>query len=160
MKTFLTIWFGQLISQIGTALTRFALLLWVYQSNQRVLDVALLGFFAFLPSLLVSPLAGVWVDRWDRRKVLIWADAGAGLMTTLLLALHLTDQLQVWHLYAAQLITGAFTCFQSPALTATTTLLVDKGRYARVNGLQALAHNGAEILAPFLGSVDISSGAK
>ncbi|RIK30845.1 MAG: MFS transporter [Chloroflexi bacterium] len=150
MKTFLVIWFGQFISQIGTALTRFALLIWVYQQHHRAMDVALLGFFAFLPALLVSPVAGVWVDRLDRRKVTLWADAGAGLMTALLLAIHLNDGLQVWHLYAAQLLAGIAECFQNPAYAAMTTLLVDKSHYARINGLRSLAHNGALVVAPFL----------
>ena len=150
MKTFLLIWFGQFISQIGTALTRFALLLWVYQQNQQAMDVALFGLFAFLPSLLLSPLAGVWVDRWDRRKVMLWADAGAGVMTALLLGLLHYDQLQMWHLYVAQLLAGLFECFQSPAYAAATTLLVDKRQYARINALRSLAQNGAEVIAPFL----------
>ncbi|MCE7982925.1 MAG: MFS transporter [Caldilinea sp. CFX5] len=150
MKTFLMIWFGQFISQIGTALTRFALLLWVYQQNQQAMDVALFGLFAYLPALLLNPLAGVWVDRLDRRKVMLWADAGAGVMTALLLGLQLNDQLQMWHLYGAQLLAGIFECFQTPAYAAATTLLVDKGQYARINALRSLAQNGAEVIAPFL----------
>jgi MFS transporter, DHA3 family, macrolide efflux protein len=150
MKTFLIIWFGQFISQIGTALTRFALLIWVYQQNQRAMDVALLGFFTFLPAMLVSPLAGVWVDRLDRRKVMLWADAGAGLMTALLLTLLLNDQLAVWHLYAAQLFAGIFECFQTPAYAAMTTVLVEKKEYARINGLRSLAQWGAQVIAPFM----------
>jgi MFS family permease len=150
MKTFLIIWFGQFISQIGTALTRFALLIWVYQQNQRAMDVALLGFFTFLPALLVSPLAGVWVDRLDRRKVMLWADAGAGLMTALLLTLLFNDQLAVWHLYAAQLFAGIFECFQTPAYAAMTTVLVDKKEYARINGLRSFAQYGAQVIAPFV----------
>lgn len=150
MKVFLLIWFGQFISQIGTTLTRFALLIWVYQQHQRATDVALLGFFAFLPALLVSPVAGVWVDRLDRRKVMVWADVGAGLTTLFLLALHHNHQLQVWHLYAAQLLAGIFESFQSPAYAALTTSLVDKVHYARINGLRSLAQNGAQVIAPFL----------
>ncbi|MCL4860052.1 MAG: MFS transporter [Caldilineaceae bacterium] len=150
MKTFLVIWFGQCVSQIGTALTRFALLIWVYQQHHRAMDVALLGFFTFLPSLLASPVAGVWVDRMDRRKVMLWADAGAGLMTACLLALFANDQLQVWHLYAAQLLAGLSESFQSPAYAATTTLLVNKADYGRINGLRSLAHYGALVIAPFL----------
>lgn len=150
MKTFLVIWSGQFVSQVGTALTRFALLIWVYQQHQRAMDVALLGFFSFLPALLVSPVAGVWVDRLDRRKVMLWADAGAGLMTMLLLALYANDRLEVWHLYAAQFVSGLSESFQGPAYAATTTLLVNKGDYGRINGLRSLAHYGALVIAPFL----------
>ena len=63
MKDFTTIWLGQFVSLIGTAMTRFALLIWAYQQTQSATTVALLGFFAFVPFVLVSPIAGVWVDR-------------------------------------------------------------------------------------------------
>lgn len=150
MKTFLIIWAGQFVSQIGTALTRFALLIWVYRQTGSALDVALLGLFSFLPAFLVSPFAGVWVDRLDRRKVMLLADAGAGLTTAVLLALYATGQLQLWHLYATQVLSGILESFQSPAYAATTTLLVDKKEYVRVNGLRSLAYNGAMVIAPFL----------
>ncbi len=150
MKTFLTIWFGQFISQIGTALTRFALLIWVYRQTGSAMDVALLGFFSFLPAFLVSPLAGVWVDRLDRRKVMLLADAGTGLVTIALFALYAADGLQIWHLYVAQILAGSFESFQNPAYAASTTLLVSKEHYARINGLRSLAQNGALVIAPFL----------
>lgn len=150
MKTFLLIWFGQLISQIGTALTRFALLVWLYQQTGSVMDVALLGFFAFLPAFMISPIAGVWVDRLDRRTVMLLADSGAGLTTAALLGLYLTGHLQIAHLYAAQVLAGVFESFQSPAYAAATTLLVPKEAYGRVNGLRSLAQSGAMVIAPFL----------
>jgi MFS family permease len=150
MKTFLIIWFGQFVSQIGTALTRFALLVWLYQQTGSAMDVALLGFFSFLPAFLISPFAGVWVDRLDRRKVMLLADTGAGLTTVALLGLYSTGNLQIWHLYAVQVLAGVFESFQSPAYAATTTLLVTKEQYARINGLRSLAQYGSLVIAPFL----------
>jgi len=150
MKTFLIIWVGQFVSQIGTALTRFALLIWLYQQTGSAMDVALLGFFSFLPAFLISPFAGVWVDRLDRRKVMLLADSGAGLTTAALLGLYVTGGLQIWHLYAVQVLAGVFESFQSPAYAATTTLLVNKEHYARINGLRSLAQYGALVIAPFL----------
>jgi len=150
MKTFLIIWVGQFVSQIGTALTRFALLVWLYQQTGSAMDVALLGFFSFLPAFLISPFAGVWVDRLDRRKVMLLADSGAGLTTAALLGLYVTGGLQIWHLYAVQVLAGVFESFQSPAYAATTTLLVNKEHYARINGLRSLAQYGALVIAPFL----------
>ncbi len=80
-RTFLTIWFGQLVSRLGTAVTRFALIIWAYEQTNSITAVALLGFCAFVPMILVSPFAGVWVDRLDRRKIMLLADAGAGATT-------------------------------------------------------------------------------
>lgn len=153
IRTFIIIWAGQFVSRIGTALTRFALLIWAYQQTESALAVALLGFFAFLPAILVSPFAGVWVDRLDRRVVMLLADTGAGLMTVLLLTLHMAGNLALWHIYLAGLFSGAFESFQSPAYSAATTLLMPKQHYARAGGLRAMAENGANVLSPFLGGL-------
>ncbi|MCB0007639.1 MAG: MFS transporter, partial [Anaerolineales bacterium] len=69
-KIFFVIWFGQLVSLLGTNMTRFALLIWAYEQTGSATTVALLGFFAYTPYVLASPFAGVWVDRLDRRQVL------------------------------------------------------------------------------------------
>lgn len=152
-RTFLTIWSGQLVSQIGTAMTRFALLIWAYQQTGSATTVALLGFFAFLPMLLVSPVAGVWVDRIDRRKIMLLADAGAGLMTAAMLLLYVTGHLAVWHLYLAEGLAGIFEAFQRPAYMAATSTLLPKEQYTRANGLRSLADFGAQVLAPVFGGL-------
>lgn len=153
VRTFLFIWAGQFVSRIGTALTRFALIIWAYEQTGGATAVALLGFFAFLPALLINPIAGVWVDRLDRRKVLIVADLGAGLMTVLLLALHRLDAMQVWHLYVVQFMAGAFEAFQLPAYSAATTLLLPKAHYGRAAGLRFVAEHGAMVISPFLAGI-------
>lgn len=153
MKIFVTIWFGQFASRIGTAMTRFALLIWAYQQTNSVTTVALLGLFAFLPPILISPVAGVWVDRLNRRKIMLLADLGAGVTTIGLLLLFATGNLQIWHLYLAEALAGAFESFQVPAYTAATTTLLSKEQYARANGLRSIADWGAQILGPVLASL-------
>lgn len=145
---FLVIWSGQLVSQTGTAMTAFALLVWAYQETGRATSVALLGAAWFVPFVLVSPFAGVWVDRLDRRRVMLWADVAAGGITLGLLALHWTGRLQVWHLYAAEAVAGAAQAFQIPAFMAATSVLVPPRHYARANGLRSVASLGADALAP------------
>ena len=150
IRMFLIIWAGQFISRIGTAMTRFALLIWAYEQTGAATTLALLGFFAFLPAILVNPFAGVWVDRLNRRKVMILADVGAGMMTIILLVLHLSSGLQLWHLYLMALLAGAFEAFQGPAYSAATTLLMPKSHYGRAAGLRFVAENGSYVIAPFL----------
>jgi MFS family permease len=157
MRTFLVIWGGQVVSEIGTAMTRFALLIWIYEQTGRATDVALLGFFAFVPLVVLSPFAGVWVDRRDRRLIMMLADAGAGLMTVLVLALYLTGGLRVWHLYVAEAMTGVFGAFQSPAFTAATTTLVPAEQYGRTGGLRAITMFGADSVAPFAAGIVLVS---
>ncbi len=154
MKTFIIIWIGQLVSRIGTAMTKFAFLVWVYQQTGQATDVALLGFYTFLPFLIISPFAGVWIDRWDRKKVMIFSDLGAGVMTIVLFGLLSSGNLEIWHIYVAEGIAGFFEAFQIPAYTAVTTTIMPKDQYSRANGLRLMASYGAQILAPlFAGSL-------
>ncbi len=149
-QTFLIIWFGQFVSRVGTAMTRFALLIWAYDQTGAATTVALLGFFGFLPYVLISPIAGVWVDRLDRRKVMLLADLGAGIMTVALLVLYYSGDLAIWHLYVAEVLTAVLDSFQGPAYSAASTLLLPKEQYARASGLRSMAEDGARVLAPFL----------
>jgi MFS family permease len=150
LKTFFTVWIGQFASRIGTAVTRFALLIWAYEQTDSATTVALLGFFAFIPMIVVSPFAGVWVDRMDRRKVMWLADVGAGVTTAGVLLLYATGNMQIWHLHLAEALSGVFEAFQGPAYTAMTTQLLPKEQYARATGMRSVAEDGAHVFAPFV----------
>lgn len=150
-RTFALIWAGQLVSLLGTGMTRFALLIWAYEQTGAATTLALLGFFSWVPFVLVSPIAGVWVDRWDRRKVMICADLGASSMTAIVLALFLTGNLAIWHLFLLEAIASIFESFQSPAYTAATTVLLPKDQYARASGMRSMGHDMALIGGPLAG---------
>lgn len=150
MRIFTIVWLGQFVSVIGTAMTRFALLIWAYDQTGSATTVALLGFFSFAAAIVVSPFAGVWIDRWDRRLVMLGADLGAGLMTIAMLVLYSLGLLEIWHLFAAELLTGAFESFQYPAYSAATTTLIPKEQYGRASGMRSLAESASQIIAPFL----------
>jgi len=151
-RTFTIIWFGQLVSMLGTGMTRFALMIWAYQqtadSGQAATTLAMLGFFAWLPMILISPLAGVLVDRWDRRRVLILADLGSGLLTLFVMAMVATGNLALWHIYLLEALTSVCDAFQYPAYTAATSTLLNKDEYVRANGMRSLASDGTLIAAP------------
>jgi MFS transporter, DHA3 family, macrolide efflux protein len=144
---------GQLVSLLGTAMTRFSLLIWAYERTGEATTLALLVCFSFGPYVLISPLAGVLVDRVDRRWVMWFADLGAGLMTAALLTLYATGTLQLWHLYVAEALTGLCEAFQIPAYSAAIAGLVPKEHYARVSGMRSLASSASEVLAPFCAGV-------
>jgi len=148
MRTFLIVWAGQLVSLLGSRMTRFALIVWAYQQTGDATTLALLGFFSYLPYVLASPIAGVWVDRLDRRKVMILADCGAALSTAGLLILYASGNLHIGHLYLAEGLSGFFEAFQAPAYTAASSLLVPKAHYGRASGLRSLALNAADVGAP------------
>src|SRR5260221_1830695 len=121
-KTFLLVWFGRMVSLIGTGMMRFAFLLWAYDKDGQATTLALLGVAGFLPEIVLSPIAGVIVDRYDRRVIMLVADLCAGVTIGTMLVLHLAGTLQVWHLYFAEAVIGAFDAFQIPAYSAATTM--------------------------------------
>ena len=141
---------GQLISMTGTGMTRFAITIFAWQLTGEVTTLALVGFFAFAPAVLLSPIAGAIVDRSNRKLVLMLSDLAAVLMTIVVLILFATDQLQIWHLFVTAAFASAFEAFQFPAYSAAITLMLPKDQYARASGIHSLVHSGAMIASPIL----------
>lgn len=149
-RVFTLIWFGQMVSLLGSGLTSFALGVWVYQRTGSVTQFALLTLFTTLPGILISPVAGVFIDRWDRRFCLILSDAGAGLSTLVIALLLFMSWLEVWHIYLAIALSSTFNAFQWPAYSAATTLLVPKQYLGRASGMVQFAEAAAKIVSPAL----------
>ena len=148
VRTFLIVWFGQLISLFGSALTSFALGIWVYKNTGSVTQFALISFFAILPALVVSPIAGALVDRWNRRDAMILSDCVAGLSSFGIALLLLAGQLQIWHIYLATIISSISNAFQWPAYRAATTLLVPKRHFSRASAMTQFSEALAQLLSP------------
>lgn len=148
MQTFSIMWFGQLVSQLGTGMTRFALLIWAYEQTGSATTLALLGFFSWVPVVICSPIAGVWADRFDRRKLMMIGDLGAGLMTMMVMGLFFSGRLAIWHLYLLEATASAFESLQIPAYTAATSTILSKDEYARSNGMRTVSNDLTRIIAP------------
>jgi MFS family permease len=132
---------GQAVSEIGTRMTTFALAWWVWQRTGAATPLTLMLFFATAPALLLSPFAGVIVDRFSRRTVLLASDFGAALGTVAILVLLAAGRLEIWHVYAAQAVSSCFQAFQMPAFQASATLMLPKRAYARAAGFTSLVHS-------------------
>lgn len=148
MKTFGVIWIGQLVSLIGSGLTAFALGVWVLQHTHSVTQYTLTIVFAGLPGILIGPIAGAYVDRWDRKWVLFFTDLGPGLTVLAYAFLLYTNQLQVWHVYVGVAFNSVMATFQWPAYIAAITMLIERKDYARVNGLLEMGRSINLIAAP------------
>jgi MFS family permease len=147
---YLITWFGQSLSLVGSGLTSFALGVWVFERSGSATLFALIGLCAVLPRILLSPLAGAIVDRWDRRWVMALSDAGAGLSTLAAILLAFSNRFEIWHVYLLTVANSAFNAVQWPAYLATTSLLVSKEDLGRANGLIQFGQAAAEILSPAL----------
>ena len=151
MKTFFIVCIGQFISLFGSQITGFALGIWVYQSTNSVTQFALISFFTLLPNLLISPLAGALVDRWNRRKVMILSDSVAGLGTVAIALLAISGHLHIWHIYLTTIISSISNAFQWSAYASSITLLVPKQNLSRANGMIQLSDALARLLSPICG---------
>ena len=147
---FLIVWIGQAVSMVGSGLTSFALGVWLLQETGEATPFALTILFASFPSLLLAPLAGSLVDRWNRRWLMVVADTGDALVTLGAAALVATGGLQVWHVYGIALVSAVFAAFQRPAYESSISLLVPEKDLARANGLVQAAHAGQSLLSPLL----------
>ncbi|MFN8529348.1 MAG: MFS transporter [Anaerolineae bacterium] len=158
MQTFLLIWFGQVISLTGSGMTRFALLIWAYEHEGSATTLALLGFISFIFYVLLSPVAGVWVDRLDRRAIMLASDSASGVLTLLLLILYTSGHLQLWHVFVYEGMTGALDAFQTPAFIAATTSIIPPHERARVNGLRTMVGSISRVFAPLLAGIVLAAG--
>ncbi len=148
MRTFTLIWFGQLVSTIGSYMTSFALTLWAWQATGSATALALVGFFYELPQIPVSLVAGIIVDRFHRKYLMMLGDVIAALSTLILLLLHLTNHLLLWHLYLAAALSGGFGQIQKLAYATSIATLVPSKHYTRANSMNSVVHYGSIILAP------------
>jgi len=153
VRTLIIVWLGQLVSLIGSAVTGFALSIWVYQRTGSATQFALIAFCGVLPSVLLSPLAGALVDRWNHRWTMILSDI-VGALSALVIALLLAlGQLEIWHLYVVTAINSTCSAFQWPAYTAATTLLVPKQHLGRAGGMLQMGQAIAQLGSPGLGGL-------
>ncbi len=150
MRQFLMIFTGQFASLLGTGLTSFALGVYVYQKTGSATAFAMIKLFVSLPKILLAPLAGPIVDRFNRRHVMIASDSLAACSTVLLLVLMQRGEVEVWHVYLVTAIAAVAAPFQEPAYTASITQLVPKDQLMRASGMVRSAFGFQSIFGPLM----------
>jgi hypothetical protein len=153
MPVFLLIWFGQMVSLLGSGLTGFALGVWVYERTGSVTQFALIALSTTLPAIVISPIAGALVDRWNLRWTMLLSDCGAGLSILFLALMLFAGRLEVWHIYLAMSASSTCNAFQWPAYSAATTLLVPKQHLGRASGLVQMGQSVGQLISPVLAGV-------
>jgi len=147
-QAFAAVWFGQVISFIGSGLTSFALGVWVFQKTGEITQYALISMFFVLPGVLLGPLAGTLIDRWDRRKAMLISDLGAGISTLSIAIVYMLGGLQVWHIYIAVFISGAFSSLRMPSMQAAMTQMIPRKNLGRASGMMEIVSIGEFLIAP------------
>ena len=153
MRFFFIIWLGQAFSLFGSQLVQFALIWYLTETTGSAIVLAGASIAGLLPQIVLGPLAGTLVDRWNRRRVLISSDSLIALVTIMLAVLFAFGRVQVWHVYILLFVRALGGAFHSTAMTASTTLLVPERHLSRIQGLNEVLNGGKGILSPMLGAL-------
>ena len=156
-KPFFTIWTGQAFSLFGSTLVQFALIWWLTKESGSAMVLAVANVVGAAPDFFLGPFVGALVDRWNRRLVMIFADAFIALATFGLAVLFWFDMVQVWHIYVILFVRALGGCFHWPAMMATTSLMVPEKHLSRVSGINQALRGGMTIVGPPLGAILLST---
>ncbi|MDE7358266.1 MAG: MFS transporter [Lachnospiraceae bacterium] len=148
LKTFLILWSTQSLSQLGSAMTGFALTLWLYEKTGSALQTALLAVCSYAPYVVMSIFAGALSDRWDKKKVMLVCDTLAACCSVAVLVLLKADLLRPVHIYLLNAVTGLMNTVQQPASDVAMTMITPKEYYQKTSGLRSFSASLVTILNP------------
>lgn len=157
-KDFVLLFSGQTVSQLGTSMTSFALIIWVYTRSGQVSASSLLAVCSTIPYLIVSLAGGAVADSASKKKIILICDSAAALCSLIILSCIFNDCLELWILCAVNVINGFMNAFQAPASQVAVSLLVHPEDYARVGGVQSVVNSIIGILTPILAAGLLSAG--
>ncbi|HPN53887.1 MAG TPA: MFS transporter [Anaerolineaceae bacterium] len=150
MTGFTLVWAGQIISVLASNMTQFALTIWAFQETGSAVILGTIQTVFIIPFIILSPIAGVMVDRYNRKAMMMISDLFSITSTFGILLLQMTGNLEIWHLYVAAAINGIGNTFQWPAYSAAISTMIPKEQYSRANGMMGLIDSGPSVVSPIL----------
>jgi MFS transporter, DHA3 family, macrolide efflux protein len=153
LRPFFAIWIGQAFSLLGSQLVQFALIWWMTQTTESATVLATASLVGLLPGVVLGPLVGALVDRWNRRVTMIVADGLIALATVGLALLFWSGWIQIWHVYLLMFVRAVAGGFHWPAMQASTSLMVPKTQLGRIQGLNQMLSGGLNIASAPLGAL-------
>ena len=150
LRDFYIIWSTQSLSQLGSAITEFALTLWMYEKTGSALSTAALTICTYVPYIIMSIFAGAITDKCDKKKTMLLCDLLAALTTVIVFVLYKNDMLAMWHLYAINAVSGLMNTVQQPASEVAYSLIVPKEHYQKTSGFQQLSRSLISIGNPII----------
>jgi DHA3 family macrolide efflux protein-like MFS transporter len=155
-RSFFTIWTGQALSLLGSKIAQFALIWWLTEQTGSATVLATASLVGLIPEIALGPLAGAYVDRWNRRIVMIVADTGIALASLWLAYLFWAGTIQTWHVYAIMFLRSVGGSFHWPAMQASTSLMVPKEQLTRVAGMNQTLNGSLNVFGAPLGALLMS----
>lgn len=156
LKYFIFLWLTQSFSSLGSAMTNFALVIWLYEDSGSALTTALLTVCSYAPYVIMSIFAGVISDKWNKKAVMLVCDSFAAACTAVTLILLKTGSLEVWHLYILNGLNGLMNSVQAPASDVASTLLTPEKHYQKTSGMRYFSSSLVSILTPVFAAAMVS----
>lgn len=147
---FLLLWLGSLVASVGSGMTAFGLSTYLYETTGQTAPGNLITLLAFLPSLILAPLAGVLADHFDRRLLMILGDGLSILGLAYILLTMRGGEIAFWQLALGVSVSSIFSALVQPAFQATVSDLLDEDEYAKASGLVQLAGAARFLLSPLI----------
>ncbi|WBW99005.1 MFS transporter [Oceanirhabdus sp. W0125-5] len=152
-KNFFLLWQGQLVSAFGDVIYSIALGFWIMQKTGSTALMGSLVAVSSIPRIVISPFAGVLVDRWDRKKLIVLMDFIRGVAILFVAATALFGGLQIWMVFAAGIILSCCSAFFNPSISSTMPDIVPKSKLVKANSAMNIVYTGSNLIANPLGGI-------
>ncbi|MFX0014352.1 MAG: MFS transporter [Promethearchaeota archaeon] len=153
LRGYIFFWIGQLISLLGSSVVQFSIIWWITVETGSEFILALSTFLGFGPTMLITPIAGVFVDRWSRKKLIATVDFFQAIATVGLILTFIIGIADIWFVLAIITLRGVFQAFHAPAVQAIIPLLVPKDKLSRMNGIDYLFNGVILMVGPLVGAL-------
>lgn len=157
-KKFIIFWIGGSVSQLGSAMTSFALILWTYTQTNSAMAVSLMSFCNYLPYIVVSLIAGGFIDRHRKKTIMLVSDTLAAVCSLAVCLLFWNGRLEIWHIYVVNAVIGIMNSFQGPAQAVAIGIMVPEERLSQMSGMSSFAANLISVISPVLASAIFGFG--
>ena len=152
-KNFFLLWQGQLVSMLGDILYMIALDFWILDITGSTGLMGLLSALTMLPRIVLGPFAGVFVDKWNRRNIIVLTDFIRGIVITFVGIAGIFGFIQVWMVFIVGIISGLCSAFFGPAVNSIKPELVHESKFVKANSVTSLATSGMDMIGSAIGGV-------
>ncbi|KKB49054.1 hypothetical protein HMPREF1212_03449 [Parabacteroides sp. HGS0025] len=155
-RVFAIIWTGQFFSILTSSIVNFAIILWLSFETKSAEVLAFAAIAAMLPQSVLGLFAGIYIDRWKRKRVMIMADSFIAFCTLILAVLFYLDVAKIGHIYILLALRSVGSAFHMPAMQASVPLLAPKSELIRIAGINQIIQSACNIAGPALAALFIS----
>ena len=152
-RSYLIFWTGQLVSLLGSSIIHFVVIWWITEVTGDPNLLGLTNFFGMLPLIVLSPIAGVFIDRWNRKMIILISDFMQALITFWLLLIFFFNVEEVFLVILINSLRGVCQAFHFPTIKAIIPIMIPKDKLSRMNAVDYLFSGLVHIAGPAIGAV-------